>query len=653
MLARYLQRIRELGLHGLHEVFVKRQRKKALSSRWKKKSLTQTAGFTWSDIAYEFRAPKKFEDFFEQLKQDIHLEKVLTHPLFVEHLPAFFSEPQALFKKADHIAQGCLDILGFGEHCFGKKIPWHQDFFSNQKETFDHLKQQFYQDIKLPFVTKQEVANDQNNPDIKIPWELSRFNHIFILGMAYRCAQQSSHYEWAGRYADAFHTYVSQWLRQNPYLLGINWLCPMDVGIRAINLIWGFHFFKNEPSIHPLFFERLVCSLYNHLEYLEHNFETSDKPNNHYLADLLGYLYLSTFFVNIKKIYRKRQHALKILIEQLNHQVLPDGTSYEGSTAYHTLVCEIFLHAFVLSAAHTLELPFIFEHRINQMLTFARDITINNDEFIQIGDNDSGKIVAGLYIKPRLHDATSSYQHFGISIIRKNGLHLTLRHPTYAPYQPSGHFHYDQLSITLALNGQQILVDPGSYCYTSKPSWRNKFRDFPYHNSMYLEAPGLEKRIDQNLDLFQLKRTQESSHSLTFEHENVIELVDWYQAFNEPNIAAHRSITYNISASTITLYDWWATERHLKTESICWTFLFHPAITLAYDDSSHDWTVLHQTTALMKISSTLPFEQINSWYSSAYGIKQQCFGLVAQLPFTTTKQKTLFTLLANKNSGAQ
>ncbi|MBS1987526.1 alginate lyase family protein [Candidatus Dependentiae bacterium] len=645
MLAHYLQRIRELGFNGLREVLIKRQRKKAFSARWKQRSLAQAAGLTWADIVQEFRAPKKFDDFFELLKKNHHLEKVLIHRRFVEHLPPHFSIPQELFAHADHIAQGCLDILGFGEHCFGKNIKWHEDFFSGQTESFSSFKNQFYQDIKIPFVnTAENTDQEKRNPDIKIPWEISRFNHIFVLGMAYRAAQEISHYEWANRYARAFHAHVSQWMHQNPYLLGVNWLCPMDVGIRAINLLWGFHFFKNEPSIMPQFFEKLVCSLYNHLEYLEYNFETSDKPNNHYLADLLGYFYLSTFFINIKKIYRKRQHALKLLVEQLHHQILPDGTCYEGSTAYHILVTEIFLHTFLLGQAHALELPFMLEHRLNQMLTFAAQVTYSNGTLIQIGDNDSGKIVAGLYIKPRLHDTLSSYKDFGLTIIRNNGIHLTFRHATFAPYQPSGHFHYDQLSITLSVDGIPILVDPGSYCYTSQPTWRNTFRDFSYHNNMYLESPALEPRIAQELDLFQLKRISESSQSLILDQEKTIELVDRYQAVQEPDIVAHRSLDLDKNARIITLYDWWTAEHNPKYAITCWSFMFAPSIQLVQDEQTKNWIVELNAKPLASITSTLRLESTQGWFSPAYGVKLPCTRLVAQLPLSQTKQKTTVQL---------
>ena len=74
-------------------------------------------------------------------------------------------------------------------------------------------------------------------------------------------------------YARAFEQHVSDFIEENPYLLGPNWYVPMDVGIRALNLIWGFHFFKDAPDIDQNFWQTFVCSLYDHMHYLENNWE--------------------------------------------------------------------------------------------------------------------------------------------------------------------------------------------------------------------------------------------------------------------------------------------------------------------------------------------------------------------------------------------
>lgn len=52
--------------------------------------------------------------------------------------------------------------------------------------------------------------------------------------------------------------------------------------------------------------------------------------------------------------------------------------------------------------------------------------------------------------------------------------------------QPNGHYHADVGSITVAINGMQLFIDPGSYVYTPSVYWRNYFRSYVHHNTFFL-----------------------------------------------------------------------------------------------------------------------------------------------------------------------
>ena len=58
--------------------------------------------------------------------------------------------------------------------------------------------------------------------DIKVPWELSRFQHFTILGQAYILSKEE-------KYAQEFVNQVTDWIEHNPVGFGVNWACPMDV----------------------------------------------------------------------------------------------------------------------------------------------------------------------------------------------------------------------------------------------------------------------------------------------------------------------------------------------------------------------------------------------------------------------------------------
>jgi hypothetical protein len=52
----------------------------------------------------------------------------------------------------------------------------------------------------------------------------------------------------------------------------------------------------------------------------------------------------------------------------------------------------------------------------------------------------------------------------------------------------AAHGHADCLSFTLSLAGEQVLIDPGTYCYHSDLEWRNYFRSTAAHNTLRIDG---------------------------------------------------------------------------------------------------------------------------------------------------------------------
>ncbi len=475
-----------------------------------------------------------------------------------------------------------VKILGFGEHTFASTngISWHSDFFTTTSPpSWAHT---FFAAITIPS-NKQINILTARQPDIKVPWELSRLH----------CLHNQS--------LETALAILSSWMINNPFPYGVNWLNPMEVSIRAINIIAMLKTHTGNPALTPVIIAQISELLRYHAYFIESCWEVSATPNNHYLTDLVGYLHLCCF-LNITKYYRKRHQAWQWVQDALKQQLLPDGTCYEGSTAYHSLVTELFDLALACAQEHSLSINQALYITQQKMHEFIIDCTDQTGNLVLIGDNDSGRIcpLPSKQKKMALNaPQQKTYPFFGLTIIKNSRCFFTLRHATYSPQQPTGHFHRDELAITLSIDEIPLFIDPGSYLYTAHPQWRNALRAASTHTTVIPEA---HKLIPRNLDLFQLPKSASPAalHEIQARH-----------SWEKINITRDCSLSTHelIITDTIT-----SNTKEITT----WYWHLGPTIKLHAIDM-HTWLLLHEQKPLAQLHGPLPWHVQQSRASTVYG----------------------------------
>jgi hypothetical protein len=167
--------------------------------------------------------------------------------------------------------------------------------------------------------------------------------------------------------------------------------------------------------------------------------------------------------------------------------------------------------------------PEWYRDRLDRMLAFVRDYTRPDGLAPLIGDADDGRFLplGGYGRDPRDHrhlfaqagrsysPATESaaYPDGGYFILRRDDLYAVIRCGDVGRYGHGGHGHNDQLSFELSAGGRALVIDPGSYVYTSRPAERNRFRSTAYHSTLSLD--GREQNELRTDDLFSMEdRTQ-------------------------------------------------------------------------------------------------------------------------------------------------
>ena len=599
-----MKKLYELGPRTAMKVVSNRMQNSFFEQYSRYQADHKKAAYTWPTIAQKYKAGA-FTDYWKVLKKRSFTAGV---DLYKEQL----SHTKELHRQADAFANNCFDILGSRDQCL-MVMPWHSDFrLRYQNPDGDYLfdKNLFYKDFSIHF-----GLTDRLIKDIKVPWELSRCTHFYVLGAAYEKGHNPV-------YAHAFAEYVKDWLDENPFLLGPNWVCPMDVGIRAFNWVWAFHFFKNSPELDEAFWERFVCSMYDHLFYLENNWEVYEKTSNHYLSDLLGYYALTWFFGDLKYFQKRAAWCHKEFLKEFEKQVFEEGTDYEGSTSYHTLVTEIFYHFYLLSQEQGFAVPVSFVEKLKKMFTFIDWCTISDGNLVKIGDDDSGKILH-YSITPELiaqmkHETSTNeqelfFKEFGLAVRKDADWHVTLRHHAYKNEQPSGHFHNDVGSVTVAVRGIPVIVDPGSYVYTPSAVWRNKFRSVTSHNTFYIDD--VEPVLFNERSLFSLDLP-----------EHAVGAKSWKVEHDLYSIPASRTLAFKDKKTLLIEDTWEDVSGHAFTS--CWNFTLSPFVTAHKDGAA--WHIKHEGMLLVTMQcEDLNFELQDAWYAPGYGSKVPCKRLVA------------------------
>ncbi|MCL4361317.1 heparinase II/III family protein [Candidatus Dependentiae bacterium] len=590
MLVRVVKKFAEVGFKNCLLVA-----KNRFNNFFAHRSLKKKSGANLDFLTDEFQEKfkiKDFEKYFENLSQkDFNFAK--------QYLKNFECQKAEIICQAEELLKDVHQVLGFGKlkKLSGTDLSWHQDV-TVSNGFFDNFS--FYKDIKFSAANAANLDIDIK-ADIKVPWHFSRFHHTTILGLAYQFTGNE-------KYAEKAQKEILDWIEKNPFLIGINWLCPMEAAIRSLNWIYFFYFFKNSKTISLNFWRQFTAILYQHLIYLENNWEIYDsKTNNHYLSDLLGYFYLSYFFDFKKELL----WCFNEFLNELDKQIFEEGTSYEGSTSYHALVTEIVQHFLLLAQELNLEVDRKYLEKFKAMKTF-----LINTKFVKIGDDDSGQIVLGLKLNIKSPNENSIfYKDFGLSIFSSDKLHLTLRQGAYKKNQSSGHFHNDISSITLSLNEIPVIIDPGSYVYTASAYWRNYFRSINVHNTFFIEniVP-----IELSNNLFYLN-LQEGHDSEIFESNNF-----YYKKFG---LISKRKI--DIQENIILIHDQWINLQNRDNNFTgCWNFTFAPEISLIKE--GNDWQIIYKNKLLAHLKSDLKFEKIDGYVSLMYGQKQKCLRLFAK-----------------------
>jgi len=400
--------------------------------------------------------------------------------------------------SADRICNQEFTFLGINSKIL-RNIKWNQDIRSGH--VWPNL---FYLDLREKF-----IHSYNKGWDIKMVWELSRFQYAIPLALAfYKTGEE--------KYLKKWQELVSDWIEKNPVYFGPNWINTMEVAIRACNWIFSWEIIiakckqNTGNNLDKDFLEKFLGSLVEHGRFIYRNLEYTQIRSNHYLSNIIGLVYLGIMFPEFKESKKWLKKGLKVIEGEMNFQVYDDGVDYELSISYHRYVTELFLWAGRLCKENDIYLSLEFWKKLEKMVEFSDYYIKLNNLAPQIGDADDRRLhivwedlynwekrdhfalfklynhVFGKTLE-NTEKSSKSFPESGFYIIRDKDFYLITGRNKCCYGKGGSHVHNDILNFELSMFGNDFIIDPGTYVYTPDFKARNRFRSTRAHNTVMID----------------------------------------------------------------------------------------------------------------------------------------------------------------------
>lgn len=550
-------------------------------------------------------------------------------------------------KQADDICNHKFNVLGLQDYYVGNAIKWNCDFISGYE-------------WPMRFYRLLNINAKKSKVDIKVPWELSRFNHLLLLGEAYKLSNDI-------KYINEFKNEIDSWIKNNRYQYGINWSCSMEVAIRAINLILSFQLFREVDNKikYDVSWKKYINLIYLHGNHIFKNLEYKERGrSNHYIANLVGLLFIGMFFKHTKRGSNWLEFAVKELEKEIDVQVLADGVDYESSTYYHCFVTEMIVYSLILLKKNGMQVSQNFENKVEIMCTFIKSISKPNGLIPQIGDTDNGRLLKFIYSVPldfreiiclssclfnkeelmlSLEDITNIsiissiliFGYFKYTKASNNKIFKVYEQSKYIVYKDDriyfithlgdvgkggvgGHGHNNALGFELNIDGEDIFIDPGSYCYSMDKELRNHFRSTSAHNTVMINN---EEQNSINNGLFTMLENSHSRIIQVIESENDVKIVGCHFAYQNLGVEVYREFVISKVENKILIND---NIKKINNHKINLKWYFHcsPSILLKPNEGyvSANKQNIH---ICVFYDSKCSYSQIVGKYSPSYGLYEE------------------------------
>jgi hypothetical protein len=506
------------------------------------------------------------------------------------------------------------------------------------------------------------------NADIKLPWELGRCQHWPLLAQAWRLTGDR-------RLALEIFAQREDFDDANPVGTGVQWICTMDVAIRAANWALAFDMLRGFDAAATQW-HAAYASLLSHGRFIRANLEDKyEVTSNHFLSNVVGLLYVARVLGPLPETAAWEAFCRRAIEREMSVQVLPDGADFESSMAYHRLVTELFLGAACVGAVAGKPFSANFHDRLRDMVEF-QFATLRPDGCMpQIGDADDGRLhiltdygswspqdaqhllgaAAGVLSEPRwrrhagdrgnweafwwsggacvegfsaepLPAVAKLFPDSGIAVVRDAATYLVITNGAVGTRGFGNHKHNELLSFEYHSGGVPWVTDPGSFVYTSDPDARNVFRSTAYHSTLQID--GAEQNEVNPEWLFRMFEKAAPEHFLFSADERRACYHGQHRGYARlaSPVTHERRFELDRHSGTLSIED---TLRGGGSHLLVWRFRLAPGVRVTEDGPLR--VKLRRTDANIACALGHPpgLDRgiIEGWYSPSYGVREHAVAI--------------------------
>jgi hypothetical protein len=407
------------------------------------------------------------------------------------------------------LAEGLLEhrfpLLGLTIET-GPEIDWRRDYANGVSTGLSYSR-------IVPYLDFARAG------DHKVVWELNRHQHLPLLAQAFLLSGRRE-------FLDEAFRQLETWIDQNPFLHGINWASALEAAFRGLS--WAWLWLMAGAEMPEALRHRFWTALYRHGRFIERNLSVYFSPNTHLLGEAVALHALGTMFPGLPHARRWAEVGGRIVEEQMQAQVRPDGSHFEQSAYYHVYALDFFLLHQLLAQP-----PAEYTARLGRMAEYLHALMGPSGLLPLLGDDDGGRLFhpygererfgnatlatcAALFRRPEwlLPDSDFDSQaawwlgervgefrglppgegpssrlfgDAGVAIMASAGAHIVIKAGPFGAGS-AGHSHSDALSLVARRGAEETLIDPGSYTYTADPAERDRFRGSMAHNTLRIDG---------------------------------------------------------------------------------------------------------------------------------------------------------------------